>query len=171
MKHLSTYLPPFFYAALATIFVVLYASNGVINGDFLYGFERFSLLSDEPLPPELPSTSEIVLLASSMFIGSFTAWQVSKPKTWRNYLFCVVLSILLSFLVISFLYITTYLVYEFLGNDFSLMNIMNYLAASFFCALFYTVQSGGLFILAIICSCLQSAVIVKTGVWLKKVMM
>lgn len=171
MKHLSTYLPPFFYAALATVFVVLYASNGVINGDFLYGFERFSLLSDEPSPPELPSTSEMVLLASSMFIGSFYAWQVSKPKTWQKYLFCVVLSILLSFLVTSFLYIITYLVYEFGGNDFSLINIMNYLAASFFCALFYTVQCSGLFILPILCSCLQSAVIVKTGVWLKKVMM
>lgn len=80
MKHLSTYLPPFFYAALATVFVVLYASNGVINGDFLYGFERFSLLSDEPSPPELPSTSEMVLLASSMFIGSFFACKFPNRK-------------------------------------------------------------------------------------------
>lgn len=175
MKHLSTYLPPFFYAALATIFGVLYASNGVINGDFLYGFERFSLLSDEPLPPELPSTSEMVLLASSMFIGGFFAWQVSKPKTWRIYLICTLLSILLSFLVtyiISMLFTLVYLVYDSSECGFSLMkNIMNYLAASFFCALFYTVQSGGLFILPTLCSCLQSAVIVKTGVWLKKVMM
>lgn len=175
MKHLSTYLPPFFYAALATIFVMLYASNGIINGDFLYGFERFSLLSDEPSPPEIPHISEIVLLASSMFVGSFLAWQVSKPKTWRNYLFCVVLSILLNFLItyiISMLFTLIYLVYDSSECGFSLMkNILNYIAASFFCALFYTVQSGGLFILPILCSCLQSAVIVKTGMWLKKVMM
>lgn len=173
MKHLSTYLPPFFYAALAIIFVVLYASNGVINGDFLYGFERFSLLSDEPSPPELPNISEIFLLASSMFIGSFIAWQVSKPKTWRIYLFCTLLSILLSFLVtyiISMLFTLVYLVYDSSECGFTLMkNIMNYLAASFFCALFYTIQSSGLFILPILCSCLQSAVIVKTWVWLKKV--
>ena len=55
MKHLSTYLPPFFYAALTTISVVLYISNGALNGDFLYGFERFSMLNDEPLPAELPN--------------------------------------------------------------------------------------------------------------------
>ncbi|WP_294481814.1 hypothetical protein [uncultured Bacteroides sp.] len=174
MKHLSTYLPAFFYAALATIFVVLYASNGVLNGDFLYGFERFSLLSDEPSPPELPNISEIVLLASSMFIGSFIAWQISKPRTWRIYLFCTVLSIPLSFFVtyiISMLFIIIYLVYESSECGFSLMNILNYIIASFFYSLVSTVQCGGLFILPILCSCLQSAVIMKTGVWLKKVMM
>lgn len=168
MKHLSTYLPPFFYAVLATVFVVLYASNGTLNGDFLYGFERFSLLSDEPPPAELPNISEMVLLASSLFIGSFIAWQASKPKTWRVYLLCIVLSILVSRFVTFILYIITYLVYESWRCEFSLMNI---LIASSFGALFTTLESSGLFILPILFSCLQSAVIVKTGVWLKKVMM
>lgn len=172
MKHLSTYLPPFFYAALTTISVVLYISNGALNGDFLYGFERFSMLNDEPLPAELPNIREISLLASSMFGGSFLVWQIFKPKSWLIYLFCTLLTIPLSFFVtfiISILFMTIFMMYESLESGFSPMNIVNYIIAGSFYSLIITIQSGGLFILPILCSCLQSAVIVRTGVWLKKV--
>ena len=171
MKQLSTYWSPFFYATLVTISVVLYASNGVLNGDFLYGFDRFSLLSDEPSPDELPNISEMFLLASSMFSGSFIAWLISQPKTWRIYFLCTLLTIPLSLFItyiISVLCITIFMVCESLESEFSLMNILNYIIASSFYSLIVTVQCSGLFILPILCSCLQSAMIVKTGVWLKK---
>lgn len=163
MKRISTHLKPLLYAMVAALSVILYVSCGFLNGDFLYGFECFSMRTDEPQPAELPDMETISLIALSLFAGSYIAWRISKPETWKRYLHCALLSVPFCFLVMYILFIP----FAIIEMGFSGTNMLTAIYACSIFSIFGTVQCIGLFILPVLCSCLQSAMILKMEMWRK----
>lgn len=161
---------PLLYAALTTLSALLYAYDGRLNGDFLFGFERFTLGADDPSLAEPLTGEQLVIAGIAMFISSLIAWWVIKPQTWKRYLYCALLNIVLCCLMTGVTYTIFSLSYVAWSAEdpFTFTLLLNAIIAGLFISPIIIMECTGLLILPFLCSCLQGAVIMKSGMWLKK---